>query len=310
MTEIRRAYLLPGFIILVVIVLSGCTYTVQNLAQTKQVNAVQPAATTSPPSVTASQKPGIAQPTAQTEVDPHFWTTLDSGLVTHAAGGIDGIEGTNSYEALVENYKLGHKVFEIDLNLTTDGRLVAVHDWAGYSGPKSSAEFKDIKIKDRFTSMSLEDVLDFMVANPDLYLVTDTKSFEYTDEQIVIQFTELYQQANKRGATVLDRIVPQIYNQKMYTLIKGVYDFKSVIYTLYASPDNDAQVVEFVKDKPDIRVITMGPVRYSDQFKADLDAAGKLIYFFTLNDPEEIKGYKNKRAHGFYTDFVTAQDIG
>lgn len=243
------------------------------------------------------------------DTTPHCWTSLDAGLVTHAAGGIDGIDGTNSYEALIKNYNLGHRVFEIDFNLTTDGRLAAVHDWHGYNGPKSSEQFEKIKIRDKYTSMRLEDVLDIMTVNQDMYLVTDTKSFEYSDQQIVQQFKEIYDQAVKRGASVLDRIIPQIYNQKMYDLVKTVYPFKSIIYTLYASGDTDDQVVAFVKSKSDIKAVTMGPVRYSDRFKAGLDTAGKLIYFFTLNDPKEIQGYKNIKAHGFYTDFVTAPEI-
>jgi hypothetical protein len=187
--------------------------------------------------------------------------------------------------------------------------MAAVHDWPSYSGQKSAGQFKTLKIHNKYTTMMLEDILDIMAVNQDMYLVTDTKSFEYTDQQIVQQFKEIYEQAAKRGNSVLDRVIPQIYNQKMYGLIKTIYPFKSMIYTLYASKDTDDQVIAFAKDKTDIPVITMGPVRYREKFKTGLDAAGKLIYFFTLNDPAEIKNYKGSKAHGFYTDSVTAPEI-
>ncbi len=88
-------------------------------------------------------------------------------------------------------------------------------------------------------------------------------------------------------------------------MLTDIYPFKSIIYTLYASPDSDGEVVDFVWDKPDIPVITMGPVRYGEKFYDALIRAGKRIYFFTLNDIEEIYGSISLGVNGFYTDFVT-----
>ena len=246
-------------------------------------------------------------------IDPdhqnHSWTGQGEGLVAHAAGGINGLAGTNCYEALVTNYNLGHRVFEIDFNMTTDRNLVAVHDWAGYSGMKSTREWADIKIADVFQSMSLYNVLEIMETNRDMFLITDTKSFAYTDEEIREQFQIIYDTAMALDERLLDRIVPQIYNQKMYRIIQSVYHWPSIIYTLYASPDNDQQVIDFVKDKKEIKVITMGPVRYSDAFFQQLRQHDKLAYFFTLNDAEGIREGIRKGAHGFYTDFIIPADM-
>ena len=50
-------------------------------------------------------------------------------LIAHAGGGIAGVTYSNSREALDHSYGKGLRLFEIDLNWTTDGHLVLVHDW-------------------------------------------------------------------------------------------------------------------------------------------------------------------------------------
>ena len=45
----------------------------------------------------------------------------------------------------------------------------------------------------------------------------------------------------------LERIVSQIYNQLMLGVVKRVYSFKNIIYTLYQTGDGDDSVVAFCK---------------------------------------------------------------
>jgi len=245
-------------------------------------------------------------------INQHSWTKICEGLVAHAGGCINKENNPpNCREALVYSYNNGHRVFEIDFNLTTDGKLAAVHDWVGYSGAKSSTEWKKVKIWDVFTSMMLEDVLDIMLVNKDMYVITDTKSFEYTEKQIKEQIEILVETAKKKDPTlaVLNRIIPQIYNQPMYDIVMNKHKFKSVIYTLYASPDSDGEVVKFVAEHSNIKVVTMFPQRGTAAFVKSLGEKGKLVYFHTINDLQEIKQYKKSGIVGIYTDFIFPRDI-
>ena len=90
----------------------------------------------------------------------------------------------------------------------------------------------------------------------------------------------------------------------MYYTINQIYHYPSIIYTLYATTDTSEQVVEFVRDKPDIKVITMPPERNSPSFTAQLTAFGKLIYYHTFNDTVAIEAHRASGIHGFYTDYV------
>ena len=50
-------------------------------------------------------------------------------MISHAMGGIDGTNYSNSLEAFQENYAEGHRIFEVDFEYTSDGRMVLCHSW-------------------------------------------------------------------------------------------------------------------------------------------------------------------------------------
>ena len=246
--------------------------------------------------------------------NPHSWTDLCDGLIAHAGGGLYIIDEngkridqiyTNSKEALENSYNNGHRVFEMDFLLTYDGKLAAVHDWQNIAGgKKTSEEWKNFKVYDMYTSMMIDDVYNFMLEYPDIFLVTDTKSFYYTDEDIKKQFEELVNVAKDIDESLLKRVVPQIYDQNCYNILMEVYPFESVIYTLYESPDNDEEVVDFVAKHDNIKVVTMEWYRYTEDFYKDLTELSKYIYFFTINVPKEIEQFRSWGVHGFYTDYM------
>lgn len=63
----------------------------------------------------------------------------ENRLIAHAFGGVDGASYTNSYEAFITNYNRGYRLFEVDLVQTTDGKLVARHDWSQKLQPDLAA---------------------------------------------------------------------------------------------------------------------------------------------------------------------------
>ena len=101
--------------------------------------------------------------------------------IAHAAGEVNGIKSTNSKEALDENYKKGFRLFELDIIKTSDGKMVAAHDWkmwarfTDYTGalPPSHAEFKKHKIYGDYTTLDIKGINEWFAAHPDAILVTD-----------------------------------------------------------------------------------------------------------------------------------------
>ncbi|MGI0495555.1 glycerophosphodiester phosphodiesterase family protein [Alkalinema pantanalense CENA528] len=113
-------------------------------------------------------------------------------VIAHAAGSISGNVLTNSREALEANYAIGTRWFEIDLLATSDGVLVAAHDWTnwrrfvGDEGDQAPAleEFRARRIVARasahgvpgdYAPMTFDDLEAFLARHPDAVVVTDTK---------------------------------------------------------------------------------------------------------------------------------------
>ncbi|WP_276166831.1 hypothetical protein [Zobellia alginiliquefaciens] len=101
--------------------------------------------------------------------------------IAHAGGEIDGVKSTNTKNALDENYKKGFRLFELDIIETSDGKMVAAHDWAmwarftDYPGdlPPSHSEFMKHKVYGTYTTLDLEGINTWFKTHPDAILVTD-----------------------------------------------------------------------------------------------------------------------------------------
>ena len=104
-----------------------------------------------------------------------------SRFIAHAGGMIDGIDYSNSLEALNHNYRKGFKYFELDINKTADGKYVAVHswkDWDSVYGLKTGyipthREFIDKKVFNKFTPMDIQSINEWFKNHKDAVLITD-----------------------------------------------------------------------------------------------------------------------------------------
>ncbi|MFL0556288.1 phosphatidylinositol-specific phospholipase C/glycerophosphodiester phosphodiesterase family protein [Paenibacillus barengoltzii] len=243
-------------------------------------------------------------------------------MVAHAMGGIEGLTYTNTYDAFLVNYDQGFRVFEVDLLLSSEGRLVARHEWgesftrqlgqedelaADRQGAVLSyAEFKAAKIQGVYEPLDWDDVLELMEQYPDVYIVTDTK--QSSPDEIQQIFTQIVDEAKAKDPELLKRVVPQIYNREMLEPVQSIYPFDSVIFTLYQTHDTDDEVVAFAADKH-LAAVTMSDTRANAQLIQELNRIGVPSYIHTINDLKTIAKFKRMGAYGFYTDFLTEADL-
>jgi glycerophosphoryl diester phosphodiesterase len=193
--------------------------------------------------------------------------------------------------------------------LTVDGFLAAVHDWkngrviTGSRWKKPALqEWKDAKIHGKYTTMDIDDVVDLLARYEDMYIVTDTK--ETAEGMITKQFAQIVRAAEKIDAALLDRIIPQIYYPAMLQTIYEIYAFPAVIYTLYQSPQTDADVLRFVEGVPAIKAVTMWGDRATEAFVSELAARQIAVYVHTINRFTEALDIMNRGVHGLYTDYL------
>ncbi len=120
-------------------------------------------------------------------------------LIAHAGGSVDGNPYTNSREALLLSIESGFRVIELDFSRTADDAWFTTHDWkywaqrTGYQGdlPPPTREVQarksgfassgeEMTLAGTYTTMSLDEVVELLVAHPQVTVVTDTKDDQAT----------------------------------------------------------------------------------------------------------------------------------
>lgn len=265
---------------------------------------------------TTSDAPG-SQPPYQFNYD---WAT-NHPYVAHAFGGILGDSYTNSYEAFLLNYQLGHRVFEVDFSITDDGKTVAAHDpesWAQSTTPSPNSDINPPTLEtdsftydnfmsslwfDKYHPVDLDTLFQILKDYPDIYIVTDTKYDDPT--RVKQQFSAFYTAAAAIDLKLLDRFIVQIYKPEMLSYIMEIYPWKSVIYTLYANwanwtPEN---VLAFSQESG-VKLITMWSSWVTSDITKLWHAAGIKIATHTVNQLAYVDQLRSLGADLFYTDFL------
>ncbi|MCF4102112.1 sulfatase-like hydrolase/transferase [Gillisia sp. M10.2A] len=101
--------------------------------------------------------------------------------IAHAGGEIKGYTYTNSKEALDHSYAKGFRLFELDINKSSDGSFVAVHDWKHWADITNNVtdvaisknDFLSHKIYGEFTPLDMERINKWFAIHKDAILVTD-----------------------------------------------------------------------------------------------------------------------------------------
>ncbi|MBI0577831.1 hypothetical protein IEC97_10690 [Neobacillus cucumis] len=245
------------------------------------------------------------------KVTPYAWIQKNK-IIAHGMGGVERKRVTNSLKAFQSNYKDGIRVFEVDLVFTTDGHLVARHDWHAYMYPflgqenkgdqLSLQEFKNLKIHDGWEPLSVYDLIMLMKRYPDVYFVTDTK----LDNTRVI--SEVVAQFSKENRALLQRVIPQVYGPSDYRRIKEIYPFENMILTTYRLSMSQENILGFLQNS-EIKVVTLSQKQADISFIENLKRHGISVYVHTVNNKVEAKTLLNQGVTGIYTDYLRMDDL-
>lgn len=239
----------------------------------------------------------------------------DNTLVAHAMGAYDGDAYTNSIQAFQYNYDLGYRVFEVDLDLSLDHYLICSHDekyWRQISQSDEDVEyslenFKARPINGDLNTLDGKDLVELLHEYPDIYVITDNK---YTDEfRIKLQFTQLLNYAKEIDLSVMNRIIPQIYSHRMLDYVMEIYDFKSVIYTLYQDNEWETETMALFCSKTGVGFITMGQ-NFLNQNRIDIwNRFGIKTAVHTIDDPDNAKKILNMGVTMIYSNRLKPEDF-
>jgi|GEM_PF-1850949 len=223
--------------------------------------------------------------------------------VAHAGGGIGGRTYTNSLEALDSNYLRGFRLFETDMEWTSDGHLVLVHDWSeetGLSqskgGPATRAEFFAAAKGRGSTRLDMDGLAAWMTAHPDAYVITDIKS---RNMAALRRIWDHYPAIRKN-------IIPQIYFFTEYARARAI-GYDAIILTLYAAGYPDGPVIAFAA-RHSLAAVTIPIQRGLSPLPAALARSGIPVFVHTVNDRDALRGLRENGAGAVYTDFLSPGD--
>ena len=231
-------------------------------------------------------------------------------LIAHAFGGKGSKTYTNALEAFEYNYDLGHRVFEVDFDLTDDDVTICSHDeeyWRYITGNEDSdveytyEVFKNTPLFTDYTPMDYMDVVNLLNEYPDIYIITDTK---YYDElNVYKQFSQIVNYALEVNPEVLDRIIPQIYTKDMLNFVMNVYGFKSIIFTLYQIQWDAEDIAKFCY-RSGIRFITISQDLIDSDCLSLWESLRLKAAVHTVDDKEEADNLLKDGVDMLYTNYL------
>ncbi len=229
--------------------------------------------------------------------------------IMHAGGAIEGKIYTNSLEALEENYKNGNRIFEIDLNYTSDHQLVMIHGWSEadyegklgvpYAGVMDKQAFKNTLLHGKYHTMALEDLITFMKKHPYAYFILNLKGGSKASVS-KDALTTLVSLAN-RNPNILDRLVIWGYNLNVIKTARKIYNFDLITLSYNDPKDmptevntrekmiaycvkNNISSLIFAEDTFDEEIATMG------------NKSGIYSFVFTIDNEKRAQSLFDRKA--------------
>ena len=219
----------------------------------------------------------------------------------------------------MENYAKGVRVFEVDLRLTADGRVVLRHDWRGgwQEGVNESViptleDFLAKPILEEYTPLSFQDLLLLLDEYPDVAVITDSK---YTDTDVaVVQFGAMMADARELGLSyVFDRIIIQFYSQDMRDALHYAYGYSHYIYTLYnegfGGTEDAFRILAAYCAQNGVEGITMWDSWWKPAFAPIAQEYGVKVYVHTVNDPASARELLASGVSAVYSDVLTGAEL-
>lgn len=245
--------------------------------------------------------------TSRVPAAPTVWYK-SSRLIYHACGAVDGLNYTNSREALEETLSAGHRLVEVDFRFTLDEHLVCVHEWYDLKGIKDCCYldvFLGTKIMGEYTPMTAEDIVQYMIQYPDLYIIVDTK--EYGIAGVVAELINLC----GYDSSVAERFIIQCYTRGDKAKITDVYPFpeENFLFSVYKFGSNRVDSILQICQDEGISVVAVHNGRWSEETMARFLDAGCIVFEHTVNEVSLVETSLKKGVYGFYTDSLQQDEI-
>ncbi|MDR1811191.1 MAG: hypothetical protein LBR34_12465 [Prevotella sp.] len=223
-------------------------------------------------------------------------------LIAHAGGAINGKTYTNAMEAVELSVRNDYRFIELDLDVTAEGHIAAVHYWNEFhiqtgcvwdTLPLLSGDFKSRKIQDSLHPLSGGDIGRLFPAP--LYLVTD----KIADYNLI----------NKEISVDKNRLLVECFSYRNYRTALQ-YGIKYPMLNIQGGGNLLKYAALLFARKVKIITVPIEMLTSCGEALACLHRYGIIIFAYTSNDRDFILKHSGKTVSGFYTDSVTCMPIG
>lgn len=223
-----------------------------------------------------------------------------SNLVAHACGEYNGKIYTNSLNSLESNYKKGFRFFEVDFNLSSDNKIVMIHDWGftakkifGKSGKYTHKKFIGTKLKNNMTLLDIDLLIKWLKSHKDANIVTDCKNnSEYILKSISTKYPDMVQ-----------RFYIQMGHFNEYETLQKL-GYKNIILALYKTNYSDADILNFLS-KHKVYAVSMGIKRAETNLPNKLKKINIKVFAHSVNSIVKYRQLLGNGVYGIYTDSIS-----
>ena len=228
-------------------------------------------------------------------------------VIAHGGGAYMGYETTNSVEAINKAIESGYKIIELDMDLSSDNKIIMLHDWdrtaehyfgTTFSRKLSQKQFSNLTVYGRFEVLTFEKLAEILEKDKDVRIVTDTKGDNI----------DLLSAIKEQYPKLTDRFIPQIYDYDQWSTVKDL-GFSDVIFTMYAMADPDLQkLASFVKEH-DIYAVAMPDYFAERGYCTQLSSKGIKVYIHPVSGYEDAQQYFKLGAYGIYSGSLLPEEF-
>lgn len=244
-------------------------------------------------------------------------------IIAHALGGLEQYTYLNAKEALENSYANGFTFFEVDLILSSDGKLVCMHGWREkdykkvglkYNEEKpimSIDRFKDMRFHGEYTPLDFMDIADFMKQHKEVRFMLDVKPADV--ETIKDIYSQIYDTCDG-DQSILSRLVPGAYNSVMVEGIQAIHNFDLMEYYIFPEGRREEgledlnSIIDFCQSKG-INAISIAAGTVTSEIIDALKSKGFKVYVFTVNEVQVVSDLLTQGVDYVGTDFLLPSDL-
>lgn len=231
--------------------------------------------------------------------------TTSCTVILHAGGGADGLRYLNAQETFYTYYDLGYRVFEYDLKLSSDGRLIGTHSGENLSGFYDGMDYQSflsLRLSNGMTPVNEEWLVNMMMTHPDVTVVVDAKMDDTRGDADVLVRIEALEEIY--GADFSSNIVPEVFTEEMWDILKEETTFDRYFFSHYKKWYSNPQIKDKFLGEEKIAAVCMGSSGedYTLGYSKEILKQGKDVFIFFASDGEVLDFLSRYTVTGVYVD--------